>query len=338
MKYAKLGKSDINVSKLALGTWALGGGGVWSDRESDVEGTKSLLDACSDLGINYLDTAPVYGMGRSEELLGQALKGRRDKFIVQSKCSLNWRGEGGMLQYQRDGYTVNRDTRPAAIRKDVDEILKRMDLEYLDSLIVHYITSKWPVSETAGVLEDLIKEGKIRAYGISNSQPGDLEYYCLAAGEGSANGGASLVQEFFSVLSPFHGRDYFDVCSKYGASFQTYGVLEEGFLTGPAFLDREFKKTDIRARIPWYGAEYKAELRKVFELWKPLLEKYGCSYANLAQAWALKQYDNMSLLVGMRTPKSAEDSAKAFDIALTDEDAAFMENSVKHIQVEVLDK
>ena len=338
MEYKELGRSGIKVSQLALGTWALGGGGVWSDRESDEEGTKNLLSSCKDHGINYIDTAPVYGMGRSEELLGKALKGRRDDFIVQSKCSLNWRQEGGKLQYERDGYRVDRDTRPDAIRKDVDEILKRMDLDYLDSLMVHYVCDLWPVSDTVGALEDLIKEGKIRCYGISNSQPKDLSDYCRAAGEGSANGGASLVQEFFSVLSPFHGRDYFDTCTKCGASFQTYGVLEEGFLTGPAFLDKEFKKTDIRARIPWYGEDYKAELRKVFVRWEPLLEKYGCSYADLALAWALKQYENMSLLVGMRSLKSVEDSVKAFEIGLSDEDAAFMEDSVKHIQVEVLDK
>ncbi len=338
MKFIELGRSGIKVSKLALGTWGLGGGGVWSDRESTEEGTVRLLEACREQGVNYLDTAPVYGMGRSEELLGKALKGRRDDFVVQSKCSLNWRLEGGKLQYERDGYRVDRDTRPEAIRKDLDEILKRMDLEYLDSLIVHYVCDLWPVSDTVGVLEDLVKEGKIRCYGISNSSPADLAAYCEAAGDGSANGGASLVQEFFSVLSPFHGRDYFPACEKYGASFQTYGVLEEGFLTGPEFLKKEFRKTDIRARIPWYGADYKAALADVFVKWQSLLDKYGCSYSNLAQAWALKQFDNMSLLVGMRKPESVENSAKAFDIPLSGEDAAFMEDSVKHIQVEVLDK
>ena len=90
MRYQKLGNTDIDVSVIALGTWGLGGGSVWTDRDSTVEDTRNLLDSCREYGINYIDTAPVYGTGASEELLGRALKGRRQDFILQSKCSLNW--------------------------------------------------------------------------------------------------------------------------------------------------------------------------------------------------------------------------------------------------------
>ena len=128
------------------------------------------------------------------------------------------------------------------------------------------------------------------------------------------------------------------MCRKHGALFQTYGVLEEGFLTGPEFMDQTFRKTDIRARIPWVGEEYKAGLRRAFEAWAPLCEKYGCSFAQLAEAWALKQFDGMNLLVGMRRPATVADTARCIDIALTAEDAAFMEGVVKGIQVAVLDK
>ena len=111
MRYQKLGNTDIDVSVIALGTWGLGGGSVWTDRDSTVEDTRNLLDICREYGVNYIDTAPVYGTGASEELLGRALKGRRQDFILQSKCSLNWRNEGGNFHYERDGYTVNNDTR-----------------------------------------------------------------------------------------------------------------------------------------------------------------------------------------------------------------------------------
>ena len=335
MKYQKLGNTNIDVSVVSLGTWGLGGGSVWTDRESSVEDAKNLLAACREHGINYIDTAPVYGTGVSEELLGQALKGQREHFVLQSKCSLNWRQEGGNFHYERDGYTVNNDTRAAAIKKDVEESLRRMQTDYLDSVIVHYVCKSFPVEETVAGLEELIREGKIRTYGLSNSQPADLEAY-MAAPHTSC--GTSLVQEFFSILSPFHGREYFDVCRKHGALFQTYGVLEEGFLTGPEFMDQTFRKTDIRARIPWVGEEYKAGLRRAFEAWAPLCEKYGCSFAQLAEAWALKQFDGMNLLVGMRRPATVADTARCIDIALTEEDAAFMEGVVKDIQVEVLDK
>ena len=100
MRYQKLGNTDIDVSVIALGTWGLGGGSVWTDRDSTVEDARNLLDSCREYGINYIDTAPVYGTGASEELLGRALKGRRQDFILQSKCSLNWRNEGGNFHYE----------------------------------------------------------------------------------------------------------------------------------------------------------------------------------------------------------------------------------------------
>ena len=332
MRYQKLGNTDIDVSVIALGTWGLGGGSVWTDRDSTVEDTRNLLDSCREYGINYIDTAPVYGTGASEELLGRALKGRRQDFILQSKCSLNWRNEGGNFHYERDGYTVNNDTRAAAVKKDVEDSLRRMGTDYLDSVIVHYVCGSFPVEETVGALEDLVREGKIRTYGLSNSQPADLAAYRRVGGK------VSVVQEFFSILSPFHGREYFEMCRKNNTVFQTYGVLEEGFLTSPAFLDKEFAKTDIRSRLPWVAPEKKEGLRRAFALWAPMCEEYHCSYAALVEAWALSQYDRMSLLVGMRRASSVEDTAKCLDIRLKAEDIKRMEEAVKAIQVAVLDK
>ena len=335
MEYKYLGNSELKVSVIALGTWGLGGGSVWSDRDSTAAEATRLLDVCRDHGINYIDTAPVYGTGASEELLGAALAGRRQDFILQTKCSLNWRGEGGNFHYSRDGYTVNNDTRPEAIRRDVEDSLRRMKTDWLDSVIVHYVCKSFPTADTVGVLEDLIREGKIRAYGLSNSQPADLEEYQNAP---QRRQGVSVVQEFFSILSPFHGREYFPFCAKYNTSFQTYGVLEEGFLTGPEFLERRFAKTDIRSRIPWVEEKYHAGLRRAFEAWSPLCRAHGCSFAQLVEAWALAQHPNMSLLVGMRKPENVADTVRCLELRLSQEELASMEETVKSIQVEVLDK
>ena len=332
MKFQKLGNTDIDVSVVALGTWGLGGGSVWTDGDSTVEDAKRLLDICHEHGVNYIDTAPVYGTGVSEELLGKALKGRRNDFVLQTKCSLNWRNEGGNFHYERDGYTVNNDTRASAVKKDVEDSLRRMGTDYLDSVIVHYVCGSFPVEETVGAMEDLVREGKIRTYGLSNSQPADLAAYRRVGGK------VSVVQEFFSILSPFHGREYFEMCRKNNTVFQTYGVLEEGFLTSPAFLNKEFAKTDIRSRLPWVAPEKKEGLRRAFALWAPMCEEYHCSYAALVEAWALSQYDRMSLLVGMRRASSVEDTAKCLDIRLKAEDIKRMEEAVKAIQVAVLDK
>ena len=332
MQYRKLGNSDLSVSAIALGTWGLGGGSVWSDHDSTEAEARNLLSACKEFGINYIDTAPVYGTGESERLLGEALKGRRHDFILQTKCSLNWRNEGGNFHYSRDGYTVNNDTRPVAIVRDVEDSLRRMQTDYLDSVIVHYVCGSFPVSDTVEALEWLKEQGKIRAYGLSNSQPADLEEYQGVGGH------VDLVQEFFSILSPFHGREYFKACKPHGTTFQTYGVLEEGFLTSPAFMERTFVKTDIRSRIPWVQPEVKAGLRRAFDAWEPIRAAHNCSFSQLFEAWALAQYGNMSLLVGMRKPENVADTARCLDIVLTPDELASMEEAAKPIQVEVLDK
>ena len=176
---------------------------------------------------------------------------------------------------------------------------------------------------------------EVYSYGLSNSQPADLEEYQSAP---EKQQGVSVVQEFFSILSPFHGRDYFPVCEKYNTTFQTYGVLEEGFLTGPAFLEKSFAETDIRSRIPWVQEEYHAGLRRTFAAWTPLCEAHGCSFAQLVEAWALAQHPNMSLLVGMRRPANVADTVRCLELRLSPEELSMMEETVKAIQVEVLDK
>ncbi len=332
MKYQNLGKTDLNASVVAMGAWGIGGGTVWPDMALTVKDVENLLDAATDLGVNYIDTAPVYGTGVSEDLLGKALKGRRDKFMVQTKCSLNWRGDGGNFHYERDGVTVNNDTSARAVKQDVEDSLKRMGLDYIDLIVVHYVCKSWPVEETMGALQDLIKEGKIRAVGLSNSQPADLDEY-------AKYGTVALVQEFYSLLSPYHGGDYFPTTDKHGATFQVYGALEEGFLTHPDFVDKTFPAGDVRGKLPWIHEPIKGNIHKLFdEVLTPLTRKYNCSYANLIQAWTLAQYPNLSLLTGFRRVETLENTCKSLELVLDPADIALMSEAAKPAQVPVLDK
>jgi len=331
MKYQKLGKTDLNASVISFGTWGIGGGSVWSDKAVDVKGLEYLLDTAADLGINYIDTAPVYGTGVSEELLGQALKGRRSKFLLQTKCSLNWRGEGGNFHYERDGATVNNDTSAKAVRRDVEDSLRRMQTDCLDLIVVHYVCKSWPVEETMGALQDLIREGKIRAVGLSNSKPADLAEY-------ETYGTVALVQEQFSLLAPYHGMEYFPAAKQHGAVFQVYGALEEGFLTAPGYVDRAFPKGDVRGKLPWIHEPIKGNIHKLFDVMKPLTEKYDCSYSNLVLAWTRQQFPDINLLTGFTRPETMTDACKSLDICLSPEDAALLFEAAKPAQVMELDK
>lgn len=312
MQYQELGTSGIRVSRIAFGAWGLGGGNVWSDRTLSAEQVGELLDAAYDLGINYIDTAPVYGVGESERILGEALKGRRNRFVVQTKCSLNWRGEGGRFEYERDGFTVNRDHRPEAVRKDVEESLVRMQLDHLDSVVVHRISETVPVSETMGELMRMKEEGKIRAVLISNSEPEDLDRY-------AACGPVAGVQEKFSLLSS-EKRSYFDTCRRHGAVFQTYGSLEEGLLCSPDNVRKTYGPGDIRTNSRWVREPHRTGLLQLFERLDGLREKYGCSYANLVQAWTLAQYEGINLLTGFRRRETMEDTCRALELHLDGED------------------
>ena len=324
MKYQDLGKTDIKVSRISFGAWGLGGGKVWSDMSLDVKEISDLLDYASDLGINYIDTAPVYGIGTSEMILGKALKGRRDRFIVQTKCSLNWRNEGGEFEYIRDGYTVMKDHHASAIRKDVEDSLMRMDLDCIDSMVVHRMSSVVSPEETMNELQELIKEGKIRTVFLSNSTPDDLKEY-------SKYGLVAGVQEKFSLLSQKQRR-YFDACQEYGTMFQAYGVLEEGGLTSRKIVATQWPEEDVRSTRIWSKEPMRSAVLELFDQLEPLCEKYGCSMANLVQAWTLTQYENLNLLTGFRRRQTMADTVKVLDLKVEDADLALITEAAEKTQ------
>jgi len=332
MKYQKLGKTNLEASVVSFGGWGIGGGSVWSDKSLGVKDVEYLLDAATDLGINYIDTAPVYGTGMSEHLLGEALKnGRRSRFLLQTKCSLNWRNDGGNFHYERDGYTVNNDTSARAVRQDVEDSLIRMQTDHIDLMIVHYVCKSWAVEETMGALQDMIKEGKIRAVGLSNSKPSDLDEY-------EKYGTVALVQEQYSLLAPYHGMEYFPAANRHETIFQVYGALEEGFLTDPRYVERTFPKGDIRGKLPWIHEPIKGAIHQLFDVMEPLKEKYGCSYSNLVQAWTLRQNPGINLLTGFTRPETMADTCRSLEICLSDEDAALIGEAAKPAQVKEIDK
>ena len=293
---------------------------------------KEALKAAEELGINYIDTAPVYGTGNSERLLGKALKNRRDHFVLQTKVSMNWRNDGGAFKYERDGVTVRNNTHAKAVRQDVEDSLVRLDTDYIDVAVVHYVNNEVaPVEETVNELNAMISEGKIRAFALSNSKPEDYREY-------AKYGSVSLVQEQFSLLAPYHSYDYFRTIKDTDTVFQVYGALEEGFLTRRDKVDQSYPKTDVRGKLPWFHEPYKSGIHTLFDVMKPMREKYNCSYANIIEAWTLAQYENLNLLIGCRHAETLEDTCKCLNVKLTEEEIALLNETAKPVQVKELDK
>ena len=217
----------------------MGGGASWGP--SDEKESARTIRTALDVGMNFLDTAPAYGNGLSEEILGRTLSDRRDKYVLATKCGLVWGPDDeGSVHKSRDGVTVRRNLSPKSIRVQVEESLKRLDTEYIDLLITHWQAIEpfaTPIEETVFVLEELKREGKIRAYGASNVSMDQIREY-------QKFGSLSLVQERFSLLSRqnFEKAKY---CDEANITFQAYSPLERGILTGKINLKDEIGRAHV---------------------------------------------------------------------------------------------
>lgn len=325
MEKMEIGKSGVVASSLSFGTFGIGGGTAWADTAGDEKRYIDLIHAAHDMGIDFFDTAPVYGTGNGEEILGRAIAGRRADYVIGTKCSLHWRGGQDTHEYMRDGHDVRRCFEPASLRADLEDSLRRLGTDYIDVYICH---RQPPVEEVAGIMDTLLsfkKEGKIRAIGISNGSPEHLAGY-LQVGQ------VDLVQEQLSLLTRGRLTGYVPLCEKNGVTFQTYKALEEGALTGKIAADFVPAPGDVRNGVKWFRPEHYARVCRMLERFEPLCEKYGCSKAVLALAWLRAQSGCINLLVGSRRAETLRDTVQVLDIKLSAQDCAFMQ-----AQAEALD-
>jgi methylglyoxal reductase len=310
MKTTKIG--DIETSRVALGTWAIGGGHWWGD--NDDQTSIDTIRKAVDVGINLIDTAPPYGFGHSEEVVGRATKDIRDKVHIATKCGLVWHTDEGAYFFEAEGRTVRRNLSAASIREQLEMSLKRLQTDYIDLYITHWQSVPEfpvPVEETMGALLELKKEGKIRAIGISNAGSAILEEYLKY-------GKVDLVQEKYSMISPQGKEQYGVLLEKNNVVFQPYASLETGLLTGKIKADYVPVPTSARDENPWFRKPNLIVALAMMEKWAPLTKKYDATYAQLAIAWEAAQ-NNISVLCGARTVPQVLDNAKGGEIDLAPE-------------------
>ena len=186
----EIGRSGVTASAVGLGTWAIGG---WMWGGTDERESIAAIQASLDAGVTLIDTAPAYGLGRSEEIVGKALAGRRDKAVIATKCGLVWHTDKGRHFFDQDGRPVHRYLGRDAIRHEVEQSLKRLGTDYIDLYITHWQDPTTPIEETMSALEELRQAGKIKGIGASNVGRGELEQYI-------AVGGLDAIQERFSMI------------------------------------------------------------------------------------------------------------------------------------------
>ncbi len=321
MIYRKIG--NIEASVIGLGTWAIGGGEWWGD--SDKEQSIQTLRLAVEQGINLIDTAPVYGFGNSERVVGEALKGIRDKVILSTKCGLWWNDERGSEFFQLDKYTVRRCLEPDTIKREVELSLDRLQTDYIDVYFTHWQTMPpyiTPVEKTMKCLMELKEQGIIKAIGASNVSKEDIVEY-------KKFGDLDVIQEKYSMLDRGIEETLIPSCDQ--TAVMAYSPLEQGLLTGKIGMDYVVGEQEYRAGIVWYELDKRKRVLDMLEKIEVIAKKHECTLAQLVIAWTMHQKGISHVLCGARKPYQIMDTVQATNVVLTPEEMQLIREYVVNL-------
>lgn len=309
MKTTTLGPSGIECSAIGLGTWAMGG---WMWGGQDSAAATDAIAASLDAGVTLIDTAPAYGLGASESIVGAALKGRRHEAVVATKCGLVWHTQKGTHFFDEDGHPVYRYLGRESIFHEAEESLKRLQTDYIDLYITHWQDSTTPVEETMDALLTLKQQGKIRAIGVSNASPETLAEYLQY-------GPVDAAQERYSLIDREIEQTLVPLCTRHNVAMLGYSSLALGLLAGPIDPAREFTGDDQRASNPRFSTANRARLKAFFDELEPVRRQLGCSFGQLMIAWTLASGNVSVALCGARVRVQAIENATAGALDLPEE-------------------
>lgn len=281
MEHIEIAGLETKASRIALGTWAIGG---WMWGGSDEKEAIRAIHAALDSGITLIDTAPVYGFGTSEEIVGKALGGRRKRALIATKVGLQW----------RDG-KVTRNSSPARLQQELDDSLRRLRTDWIDLYQVHWPDESVPLAETAATLEGFRRDGRMRAIGVSNFSPVQMDQFASAAK-------LSAVQPPYNLFEREIEDDVLPYADKNGLTVLAYGALCRGLLAGKMTADTKFDGDDLRKSDPKFKQpRFGRYLEAVGKLDAFAKERYGKSVIALASRWILDRGDTIALW-GARRP------------------------------------
>jgi len=325
MRFVTLGNTDMNVSVICFGAFAIGGfawGG--NDEKESLKAVNTAIDS----GINFIDTAPIYGKGLSEKIVAKAIRGKRDKVVIATKVGMVWNIEKGdyFFDYPTGG-KIYKYLRPESIRYEIEQSLFRLDTDYIDLYQTHWQDSTTPIEDTMSTLMDLKKEGKIRAIGVSNATLEQLKEYDKV-GELDAD------QEQYSLIDTKLEKEQLPWCKENKVTMLAYRPLGQGLLTGKLGPEREFEGDDIRIGAPRFSVENRKKMNSVIEKYfNPIAEKYNLTVAQLSVA-ALVSQDGVVSLSGARNQQQVEENIEAGKALIEEKDVEKLKIAVASLNLQ----
>ena len=313
MEYRSFGRTGIEISAIGIGCWEIGGGYGSIEESEFIKAVNRALD----LGINCFDTAEAYGFGASEKSLAKALGSRRKEAVITTKFGIGYKEAPNF-----------RDSSAARVKASIEKSLANLKTDHVDVYMVHWPDVNTPFDETMRALDDLVKQGKVRAVGVSNFRLAQIE-------KSAATRPIDVAQYCWNMFDRRMQKEIFPYCREHQIGVMAYGSLAYGMLTGAFNEEMNFESDDWRARRGKMGAinlfqhlfgpEYFLKNLRVVEGLKPIAQRYGKSLAQFALRWTTSNPVISTALVGCRNEAEVNDNVGALGWTISDADLAEIE-------------
>ncbi len=328
MAYIKLGNSDLEVTDICFGAWAIGG---WMWGGTDEAAALRALDAAIDSGVTTIDTAAVYGFGLSEEIVGKAIQGKREKVQILTKYGLRWDDPSGKFFFasqHEDGTPVNIHTYASkeSIMLECENSLRRLKTDYIDLYQQHWPDPSTPVEESMEAIQQLIKQGKVRAAGGSNYTVDDMSRAGTVVPQASNQVAYSMVKRGIE-------EDIVPYCLENNIGIVVYSPMQRGILSGKIKPGHTFNPGDSRPDTPFYKPENVKRINEFLEKIKPVADGKGVNLAQLVLRWTLQMPGVTTVLAGIRNEQQLRENAKAMEFELSPEEMDFINKHLNELEL-----